>query len=125
MASGSTVLVDHNLTLKAKASKTGSASSAVESQGYRIEATPSDLPPTVSISPPTGTSFLASDDIEILVEASDPDGTIATIQLFRDGTKISEVTQSPLRYTLSQASSGAYTFTARAYDNAGFVTVKV
>src|SRR5439155_1626535 len=29
VASGSTVLVDHNLTLKAKASKTGSASSAV------------------------------------------------------------------------------------------------
>ena len=123
VASGSSVTVDHSLTLKAKAWKAGWTPGATESEGYRIEATPSDQPPTVTVSPPTGTSLLASDDLAILVEASDPDGAVTRIQLFRDGVPVAETTASPLQYTLGQVSAGTYTFVARATDDAGFVTV--
>jgi hypothetical protein len=123
VASGSSVTVDHSLTLKAKAWRIGWTTSATESEGYRIEATPSDQPPVVTLSPPTGTTLLASDDLPILVEASDPDGTITRVQLFRDGVLVAETTASPLQCTINQAAAGTYTFTAKATDDVGFVTV--
>ena len=123
IASGSGVAVDHNLTLKAKGWKSGWATSDTESEAYRIETSPSDLPPSLTIMPATGASFLASDDVPIFVNAGDPDGTVTDIQLFRDGIKVAETTQSPLQYIMAQAAPGSYTFTARAVDNAGFVTL--
>jgi hypothetical protein len=123
VTSGFSVTVDHSLTLKAKAFKTGWTTSATENEGYRIEATPSDQPPVVTVSPPTGTTLLASDDLPILVEASDPDGTVTGIQLLCNGVPVAQTTASPLQYTMDQVSSGTYTFTARATDDAGFVTV--
>ena len=70
IASGSTVLVDHNLTLKAKAFKSGWTTSATESETYRIESNPTDIPPVVTIAPVDGTITLASDDLPILVQVS-------------------------------------------------------
>jgi hypothetical protein len=123
VTSGFSVAVNHSLTLKAKAFKTGWTTSATESEGYRIEAAPSDQPPVVTVSPPTGTTLFASDDLPILVEASDPDGTITGIQLLCNGVPVAQTTASPLQYTMNQVSSGTYTFTAKATDDAGFVTV--
>ena len=127
VASGASVAVGNSLTLKAKAWKAGWpagwSASATETESYLIEDTPSDQPPTVSVSPPTGTSLLASDDLPILVEASDPDGAITRVQLFRDGVQVAETTESPLQYTMSQVYAGTYTFIAKAMDDAGFVTV--
>jgi hypothetical protein len=117
------ILVDHSLTLKAKAWKTGWVTSETESQGYCIEATPANQPPTVSIAPPTGSSFLVSDDIEILVQASDPDGSVVKVQLFRDGLKLAEAGRSPLRYTLETPPPGIHTYTAKAVDNVGAVAL--
>jgi len=119
----SPVLIDHDVTLKAKAWKTGYTTSDSEAESYRIEATPTGQPPTLTISPPTGTSLLASDDLSILVQASDPDsdGAISKIELYKDGLKVAESAQSPLQFTLSKISSGTYTFTAKAIDDVGFV----
>lgn len=77
--SGSVVHVIDDITLKAKAWKTGWAPSEIESGSYFIEN--QSEPPTVTISPPTGTTILASDDLQVLVEASDAYGTITKIQL--------------------------------------------
>jgi hypothetical protein len=117
------VLVDRNLTLKAKAWKTGWITSETETEGYRIENPPANQAPTVTFLPPTGASFLASDIMEILVEAEDADGTISKIQLFHGNFKIAEATSSPLRYTLGNLPAGSYTFTAKAIDDDGAVTV--
>lgn len=117
------VPVDHNLTLKAKAWKTGWVNSDTETESYRIEDPPWNQPPTVTLLPPTGTSLLASDSIEILVEAGDSDGTISKLQLFHGNFKVAEATSSPLRYTLANLPAGSYTFTAKAIDDDGAVTV--
>src|SRR5207249_2061634 len=49
--------------------------------------------------------------------------TVTNVQLYRDGTKVAETDQSVLQYTMSQVAADTYTFTTRAYDDAGFVTV--
>jgi hypothetical protein len=118
---GSSVYVFFSCTLKAKAFRGGWTPSDTEAESYRIEPTASDQPPTVTLSPPDGTTFLASDDIEVLAQATDPDGTVAGIQLYLGNQKVAETTDSVLRYTLSKVAAGSYTFKARAVDDVGFV----
>ena len=110
------------LVLKAKAWKDGWLTSDTESGTYIIQAVPSNLGPTVSISAPSGT-FLASDNVEIIARAEDNDGTIAKIQLFRGDFKVAETTIGALRFTLHNVPAGTYTFTARAIDDAGAVGI--
>ena len=118
VASGSTVPVDHTLTLKANAWKLAWRHSDTTTAIYRI-----DQPPTVTISPPDGTSLLASDDLPLLVEAADADGSVTNLQLFQGTTKLAESSASPLQSTLTNLSAGTYTFTAKATDDAGLQTV--
>lgn len=122
IASGSSVSVSSQ-TLNAKAWKTSWTTSDTESQSYVVEAQPSNEAPTVTVSPSGNASFLASDSIEILVEAEDVGGTIAKVQLYRGNYIIAETTSSPLRYTVANVPSGTYVFTAKAIDNDGAVTV--
>jgi len=98
-------LVDHDFTLKAKGWKTGWVTSDTESEGYQIGGTPNQAP-TVTISPPGSSSFLASDEIQILVDASDVDGTISKIQLFHGNFKVAESTSSPLNYLWQALNTG-------------------
>jgi hypothetical protein len=119
VSSGSTVLIDHDLTLAANAWKSGYRTSDPEIESYHIGAGVNST--TITVSPPTGSSFLACDDIPIIVQASNPSCSITKIQLFRDGVKLAETAQSPLEYTVKSAWSGTYTFTARAIDSCGFV----
>jgi hypothetical protein len=123
--SGSSVTLTQSRTLKAKAWKANWATSETESQRYNILLTEQDLPltpPTVSVSPANGVTFLASDTVEILVEAQDDTG-IAKVQVYRGDYKVAESATSPLRYTLANLPAGTYTFTAKAIDNEGMVTL--
>ncbi|MFO1511522.1 MAG: hypothetical protein U1F83_01180 [Verrucomicrobiota bacterium] len=127
VASGSTVQVLSTQTLKAKAWKTGWTPSDTESQGYRINDTANN-PPTLTVSPSGSINLLASDSIEFLVEADDSDGTIAKVHLYRrdvsgNDYKVAETTSSVLRYTVANVPAGTYTFTAKAIDNQGAVTL--
>jgi hypothetical protein len=119
VSSGSTVSVPVNSWLKAKAFKTGWTTSDTRSERYQTAA---NTAPTVSVLPATGSAFVGSDSIEILVQASDSSG-IAKVQLFRGNYKVAETTDSVLRFTLHNVPSGTYAFTARAIDNQGAVTV--
>ncbi len=111
-----------NKTLKAKAFKTGWTPSDTETEGYHAAA---NTVPTVSVLPGTGLTFGASDSIEFLVQASDPNtgGSVTNIQLYRGDLKVAEATPGPLRFTLRNVPSGSYAFTARAIDNKGAVGV--
>jgi len=106
--------------LRAKAWKSGWIASDTEEEGYDI-GIPNESP-SITISPPDGSSFLASDSVDILVDAEDSDGSIYKIQLFRGDLKIAETTTVPLRYSLDFIPAGTYTFTAKAIDNQGAVT---
>ena len=119
-AYSSPISVPVNTTLKAKAFKTGWTASDTETERYQTAA---NAAPTVSVLPGTGLTFSASDSIEFLVLGEDSDGTIAKLQLYRGSLKVAEAVPGPLRFTLRNVPSGSYSFTARAIDNNGAVTV--
>jgi hypothetical protein len=111
--------IAQNEVLKAKAFKDAWTASDAESEAYTVDGTGSA--PTVTISPPTGTTVLASDDLNILVQAGDSDGTVEKIELFQNGIKVAESTGSVLRFSLTKVFSGSSAFTAKAYDDWGLV----
>lgn len=119
--------------LQARAWKSGWIPSDLEIQTYLFEpllAPPtSHQPPTVTIAPAGGGTYLASDSIEILVEASASDGPVFKLQLYRGNYKVAEIenvqdpitlepspSPGPLRYVLNNVPSGSYTYTAKAID---------
>jgi len=72
-----------------------------------------NLDRTLTISPQSGSSFLASEEIELMVESADRFG-VTNIQLFRDTVEIGEGEESPFRYAITNMASGTYTFFAKA-----------
>ncbi|EZH74267.1 hypothetical protein ATO12_15490 [Aquimarina atlantica] len=79
-----------------------------------------NVPPTVSIaSPANNTTFVEGTSVDITANASDSDGTITKVEFFNGATKLGEDTSSPYTYTISNASVGSYTLTAKATDNEG------
>ena len=72
-----------------------------------------DLDRTLTISPPSGSSFLASEEIQIMVESADRFG-VTNIQIFRDNVEIGDGEESPMRYDITNAAAGTYAFLARA-----------
>ena len=74
--------------------------------------------PTLTILPETGSSFLASQEIEISIESSDRFG-VANMQLYRDNVKVAEGAESPMRYTVTNAAAGNYVFLATATFKSG------
>ncbi|MFO1313735.1 MAG: Ig-like domain-containing protein [Burkholderiales bacterium] len=79
-------------------------------------------PPTVSItSPANNASIIGPVIIPVVASASDPDGTIAKVEFYRDGVLLGTDTASP--YSASwPAALGTYVLTAKATDNRGAVT---
>lgn len=72
-----------------------------------------NLDRTLTVSPQSGSSFLASEEIQIMVESADRFG-VTNIQLFRDNVAIGEGDESPMRYTLTNQPDGTYSFFAKA-----------
>ncbi|MDB6028333.1 MAG: hypothetical protein JWM68_4556, partial [Verrucomicrobiales bacterium] len=78
-----------------------------------------NAPPVARIITPTnGSVFISSTPISILCDATDPDGTVTNLDLFRQDIFAANLTQSHL-YTWSGATAGTYRFGATATDNAG------
>jgi regulation of enolase protein 1 (concanavalin A-like superfamily) len=77
------------------------------------------LPNVALTSPASGASFTAPANVTIQATASDSDGSIARVEFYRGSTFIGSDTTSPYSATWSNAPSGSYTLTARAFDNTG------
>ena len=78
--------------------------------------------PTCAItSPQNGTTFSLSDNITIIVSATDPDGSIAEVKLFIDNMESQTMTSAPYSFALTSGivSSGIHTIKAVAKDNDG------
>jgi len=74
--------------------------------------------PAISISSPTkGSAFTSPATIIIDVNASDPDGSIAKVELFNGDVKLDERTSSPYSFTLKDLPAGSYVLKAVATDN--------
>jgi len=77
-----------------------------------------NIPPTVSItSPANGTFFDPGDNVTIIAEANDVNGTVTKVEFFEGVTLLGEDLTSPYSYTWNSIPEGAYTFKAKATDN--------
>lgn len=79
-----------------------------------------NLPPTVNItSPANGANFSAPASFVINAAASDPDGTVASVQFFVNGNSAGVSSGPTFTANVNGLASGNYTLTAVATDNQG------
>lgn len=80
-------------------------------------------PPTVAITAPaSGATYTAPASLSIQVTPSDADGTIASVEFFRNGASIGVGTAAPFTASAVGLSAGTYSFIARATGNGGAST---
>jgi hypothetical protein len=85
--------------------------------------TAGNIAPTVSITAPTNSSSLVSPaSFSIQASASDPDGSVAKVEFFQNGTLLGEDLSAPYSFSISALAVGVYDFTARATDNSNTST---
>ena len=100
---------------------------ATDNQGATTTSTPvhvtvtaANTPPTVSItSPLDGTAFIAPASVTLAADASDGDGSIASVTFYVDGQPLGTDTTSPYSIGWTGVGAGTYTLTAVATDNQG------
>ncbi len=80
-------------------------------------------PPLVQvIDPLDGTNFPVGTDIDIEVDASDPDGDIAKVEIYVDNDLIQTEKYYPYTATFENAQAGTYIIRAVAFDDDGLTT---
>ena len=80
-------------------------------------------PPSVAItSPANGASFGAAGGITVNASATDPDGPLAFVELYRDGTVFAATNGSTISSRLTNMVPGTYALTARASDDRGLLS---
>jgi chitodextrinase len=83
-----------------------------------IEEAPNDAPRIIITSPVNNSSFEVGEDITIEAEATDTDGTIASVEFILNSTQLALDTEAPFS-TDWTTTEGSYTITAIATDNEG------
>ena len=79
--------------------------------------------PSVSMTAPTaGQLFAPGSSITLSANASDPDGSVSRVEFYNGATLLYTDTSSPYSYVWPNVAAGAYSLTARAYDNTIGVT---
>jgi hypothetical protein len=80
-------------------------------------------PPTIGLTAPAdGATFTAPSSITLEADASDPDGSVATVTFFAGDTPLGEDTEVPFAHTWSDPAPGTYWLTAQATDDEGLTT---
>jgi hypothetical protein len=93
------------------------------SDGSGDDGSTTNASPSVSITSPTdGATFSAPATISLSADASDSDGSVASVTFYSGNTKIGEATSSPYEATWSDVAAGTYTLTAEATDDDGATT---
>ena len=86
--------------------------------GGSAETGAGNIPPTVSITAPAnGTLYDPGDDITIIADANDPDGTVTKVEFFEGLNLLAEDTTEPYSYTWASVPEGQYILTAKATDS--------
>ncbi len=78
-----------------------------------------NAPPTVTITAPTSGSTVPAGTIMITANASDPDGSVATVEFYNGATYLGADTTAPYSFTWNSVTDGCYDIVARALDNLG------
>lgn len=79
--------------------------------------------PVVAISSPVdGAVYIGPVNIALTATASDADGGISKVEFYNGAVLLGTVTTTPYTYNWSNVPVGAYTFTAKAFDDLNAVT---
>lgn len=79
-----------------------------------------NLPPSVTLTgPANGASFTAPATINFTADASDSDGSVASVEFFANGLSVGSDTTSPYAFSWANVPAGTYVLTAVATDNLG------
>ena len=82
-----------------------------------------DAAPNITLlQPVAGGHFNPGDPIELSVDASDPNGSIAKVEFFQGEGKIGQVNSPPYEWTIDNAYEGCYELSAVATDNDGYTS---
>jgi Cellulase (glycosyl hydrolase family 5)/Bacterial Ig domain len=82
-----------------------------------------NVPPSVSLTAPANNAtFTAPANINFTANATDADGTIASVKFYNGATLLSTKTAAPYTYSWTGVAVGTYTITAKATDNSAAVT---
>ncbi len=82
-----------------------------------------NVPPTVTLaSPSSGATIQAPAQITLKATAADSDGTIRKVEFYEGATLLGRDTSPPFSITWSSVPAGAYSLSAKAYDNDGAAT---
>ena len=87
----------------------------------RVYADIVNVPPTVTITAPSGGGVLPAGDITIDATASDADGSIAKVEFWDGFNYLGEDTTAPYNFVWTSVSNGCYEIVARVIDNLGGV----
>ncbi len=88
-----------------------------------VSAPAANQSPTVSLTAPANNAtFTAPATINLAANAADGDGTIARVEFYQGATKLGEDTTAPYAFAWTNVAAGAYSLSARAFDNAGAST---
>lgn len=77
-------------------------------------------PPAIAItSPASGAYVPAPTNVTLSASASDPDGSVAQVNFYTNGTLLATLSTAPYNYSWNSVAAGVYTVTAVATDNLG------
>ena len=82
-----------------------------------------NLAPTVAVTSPQWDANPAAGDVTFTATASDPDGSIATVEFYDDATLLGSDSSSPYAFTWMSVPDGCYTVKVRAIDDLGAASV--
>ena len=80
--------------------------------------TPTNTPPTVSLTSPTaGQSFASGAAVPLAATAGDPGGAVVRVEFRVDGNLVNSDSSSPYSFSATGLANGSHTVTATAVDN--------
>ncbi|MDF2455168.1 MAG: large protein [Cytophagaceae bacterium] len=83
----------------------------------------SNVSPTIVIhTPVNNATFAAPANVTITTSAADTDGSISKVEFYNGTVLLGTVSTAPYNFSWTNLAAGAYTITARAYDNVNATT---
>jgi len=98
----------------------GTANGGADTSAAQIFTITVNSPPTVSVvSPTNGTAFMAPATIPVIAEASDVDGSVSKVEVYRGTNMLAQANAGSCSTAVTNLGAGTYTFGAKATDDRG------
>ena len=109
--------------ITAKATDNSAATTTSTAINITVNAVAANIPPSVSLTAPANNAtFTAPANVNFTANATDADGTIASVKFYNGTTLLATKTAAPYTYSWTNVAVGTYTITAKATDNSAAVT---